>query len=76
MRSSLVTIVIVNEFVNGLTRMSSDARHMGSVSFHLASLFESKLFGNVARHIVNSGYVASLEHRRLARLLIKQLVVL
>ena len=57
----------------------SEARHMGKVSFHLASLLEAKLFRNVARHIVNRGYVASLEHRlpsaRLARLLIKQLVV-
>ena len=57
-----------------------EARHMGKVSFHLASLLEAKLVGNVARHIVNSGYVASLEHRlpsvRRCRLFIKQLVVL
>jgi hypothetical protein len=40
-----------------------EARHMGKVSFHLASLLEAKLVGNVARHIMNGGYVAFLEHR-------------
>ena len=57
----------------------SEARDMGKVSFHLASLLEAKLFRNVGRHIVNRGYVASLKHRlpstRPSRLLIKQLVV-
>ena len=52
---------------------------MGKVSFHLASLLEAKLVGNVARHTKNGGYVASLEHslpstRAFPPLLSKQVV--